>query len=602
MRSSCAKAPFSIKRLLVALGVVVGACGTDTPPASHTSLAAAAPTKSTLANASFAAILVQTGLVAPQYRAWVRFCDTTRVEAYHLPHTPIAVRSWLEDYYTRLADGETLRPDSLRFGSRHPAPPGMVVSRPLLRLTSAAAMQHSRQQTQHFLAQLKQAGLLGTAEYQYLLPLAAGGEFYDRAALLNRADDWWRQHQREPHPVVDTVLQQIGLLSPAAAQQLRHRWTDRWVVDPLDALSAVAGARVFSRRDYPAALGPYLAQLHQDVAALLPGFAFTHFQYEVVPASQSDNSDPSQPPAVLVRFRVGKQTYTQRSDLQMDTGQPGAPWARLATRHALPAEQFYQLFNRVLTDQRSPYRLAYLPSAEAEGTQNVRGRFGLARLTTAQFQTLDTLPASPLGASAAQDFRLLPTDSITAAIHTFTALGFFQHLSPQQREVAARRAQQRHYLFREDILQYYPGSIGVYEGWPRYPTWSYTRLVHLLARLSQGHFVPHHVTDNCQQTDGELRFKVGQRWYQTLLHQANDSPDPRLFQLVQRALHEAGRSGKIYQVRGDLGQSPSGLAAGYVFLLPAAAQRIRSQALLTLNDPSLSVAQQMAQEEAKGTP
>jgi hypothetical protein len=286
----------------------------------------------------------------------------------------------------------------------------------------------------------------------------------------------------------------------------------------------------------------------------------------------------------------------------MDTGQPGAPWARLATRPELPAEQFYQLFNRVLTDRRSTYRLACLPSAEAEGTQNVRGRFGLVRLTDGQFQALDTLPATSLGASAAAGFRLLPTDSVTAAIHVFTALGFFHHLSPRQREAAARRAQQTHYLFREDLLKHYPGSIGVYEGWPRHPNWSYTRLVHLLARLSQGHFVPRYVTDNCQRTDGQLRFKVGRRWYQTPLHQANDSPDPRLFQLVQRALREAGSRGKIYQVRGDLGRSPSGVAAGYVFLLPAAAQRVRSQLLLTLNDPTLSVAQQMARDEASGTP
>jgi hypothetical protein len=461
-------------------------------------------------------------------------------------------------------------------------------------LTTATAMQRSRQQTEQLLQQLRQAGLMEQVEYRYLLPLAQMGEFYNKADLLRSANAWWMQHQQPL--VVDPVLQQLGLLSPQAAQQLRHSWAGRWVVDPIDALTAVKGARLYSRRDYPTSLGPYVEQLHRDVAALLPGFTFTHFSYEVLPSAAGNGF--AKPPTILVQMQVGSRLYTQRSDLQMDFGQPNAPWSRLPAGSFVSTEQFYQLFNRVLTDQGASYRLGCMPAAEGERTQDVRGRFGLIRLSTAQFRVLDTIPATALAASAAQSFRLLPTDTVLAAIRTFAAVGFFRQLTPKQRQEGERQALRLHHSSREDVLAYFPGSVGVYEGWPKYKSWSYNRLLHLLSQLSAGRFVPQHVVDNCQRSDGYLRFSIGSRQYQTALYQANESPDPRLFKLVQRALNDQDIAGKFYQVRADLGQGQGGVAQGYVFLLPTTEKRIRKQDLLTLTDPALSVTEQMALEEA----
>ena len=74
-------------------------------------------------------------------------------------------------------------------------------------------------------------------------------------------------------------------------------------------------------------------------------------------------------------------------------------------------------------------------------------------------------------------------------------------------------------------------------------------------------------------------------------------PDFWLFQLIQQALREQHLPGRFYQVRGDV-TSSAGVAAGYLFLQPAAARALRSRQLLPPENPTLTQQQRFAGEEA----
>ena len=93
---------------------------------------------------------------------------------------------------------------------------------------------------------------------------------------------------------------------------------------------------------------------------------------------------------------------------------------------------------------------------------------------------------------------------------------------------------------------------------------------------------------------------LGRQSYQITLDPANESPDARLFQVVQQALREQQLPGKFFEVSPGLAQS-RGMVTGYVFLLPEQERIIRRKQLLQLIDPTLTQEERDAQEEVEAS-
>ena len=441
--------------------------------------------------------------------------------------------------------------------------------------------------------QLQQAGLLTAAEYRRTLPLATASEFYSRRNLLTTVNELSRAAEGlQQSTDLPPMLQRLGLLTKAQTQQLAYDLRAGVFTDQIELLPRLPNARIFSRQQYPGALFPYLEQLHCNVAQLLPNLQFTNFLAQVItPGERFSCLNCPGTEDVLVQLQIGSKQYAQRSEWQLGYSPNGSD------RPAIDDNQFYHIFNQALADQGSPHRLVFVRSAQAQHPIGGQQHFGLWRLTAPQAEALDTLENSALRLDDYESFRILPTDTVTAALRSFAALGFLRHLSPAQRLAAEARLHQARCQAPEDVLHFMPGSVGQYRGDPQYRSWSYARLLQVLHEVSEGRFSPTQVRDGCQHADDTLRFQLGRRSYQSPLYKANESPDPRLFQLVQRALGEKHIPGKFYRVSATLAQS-TGMVVNYVFLSPAPERAIRQKDLLELTDPTLSDAQRHAQEDA----
>jgi hypothetical protein len=579
----------SLSQILVILCLALGTACDSSPTGKQTTQAAAVPR-------NYTAVLLRTGLVKPQHRRWLLFCDTTHVEGFQLGHTARRVRGWLSEYEALQEKHWHFNPDSLRIASgqemRNSPPPLPMMATAILLPTTPQEKQRARAQTTLLVKQLRQAQLLTSDEYRILLPLAQAGGFYSRRNLLyNTTDILAVAYRLRTSRQLAPILQQIGMLTPPQARQLALDLRSGLIHDPVELLARLPGGRVFRRTDYPAALMPYLRQLHQDVARLLPGLVFSDFRAEVVqPGQLSYCTNCPEDQDVVVHLRVGGRKYAHRSALSV---------AGEANGSSVYPEQFYQIFNQVLADRALPYRLVLVESGQETYLSGTDKRFGLWRLTTAQHEALDTLEYSALHSIGPSGFDLLPTDTVTNALRAFDQLGLLRHLSPSQRAAAEIRLRQARLSEREEVLHYVPGSLGEYRGAPDYATWSYARLLAVLSRLSGGQFRPLQVQDRASQAGGTLRFALGRQSYQTTLDPANEAPDARLFQLVQQALREQQLPGKFFEVSPGLAQS-RGMVTGYVFLQPEQEQIIRRKQLLHLIDPTLSEEEQYAQEEAEG--
>lgn len=346
----------------------------------------------------------------------------------------LQVRGWLADYEERIEEKQPLNPDSVQLHiptaevMRHPLPPPPMVT--IIRILNRPAEQTlTRAQTVQLTHQLQQAGLLTAAEYRRTLPLATAGEFYSRCNLLTSVNELsWAAEGLEQSTDLPPMLQRLGLLTKVQTQQLAHDLRTGVFTDPIELLPRLPNARIFSRQQYPSALFSYLEQLHRNVAQLLPNLQFTNFRAQVItPGEVPSCLNCPGAEDVLVQLQIGSKQYAQRSQWQPGYGQVGS------NRPAIDDNQFYHIFNQALADQGSPHRLVFVRSAHAQHPIGGQQRFGLWRLTAPQAEALDTLENSALRLDDYGSFRILPTDTVTAALRSFAALGFLRHLSPAQR-------------------------------------------------------------------------------------------------------------------------------------------------------------------------
>ncbi|WP_426492204.1 hypothetical protein [Hymenobacter sp. 102] len=581
-----------LSQLLVVLCLALGSACDSAPVGKQ-------PKQAAGARPDYAADLLRTGLVKPQHRRWLRFCDTTRLEHFQLGRTARRVRGWLSEYEALQEKHWHFNPDSLRIATEQemeqeaPDPPSLTpMFATVIHLPNTPQeKQRVRAQTTLLVRQLRRARLLTANEHRILLPLAQAGRFYSRHNLLYNADEILALTSRlRATRTLPPVLQQLGFLTPGQARQLSLELRSGHLHDPVELLNRLPQARVFYRSDYPASLAPYLRQLHQDAAGLLQ-LTFSDFRFEVVqPGQLSTCLNCPEDQDVVVHLRVNGKAYHHRCALYA---------ASTGSSASVYPEQFYQIFNQILADQAARHRLVFIESEREKYLTGPEERFGLWRLTSAQLEAVDTLEFSALHVTSAPGFSVLPTDTVTAALAAFTRLGFLRHLSPEQRAAAETRLRQARLSEREEILHYVPGSVGEYRGAPDYATWSYRRLLKVLEEVAGRRFHFVQVQDRTQPAEGgPLHFRLGGKLYRTVLDQASERPDARLFKLVQQALREQRVPGKFFEVQGGLAQS-RGMVTAYVFLLPEQEQIIRRRQLLHLIDPTLTQEEQLAREEAE---
>ncbi|QIL78364.1 hypothetical protein [Hymenobacter sp. HDW8] len=182
------------------------------------------------------------------------------------------------------------------------------------------------------------------------------------------------------------ALRRAGLLLPARASALEQALAAGQVLDPVQVLPYLTSrSQLFARPTYPVALGPYLRRLYADVARLLPEVAYTDFHYRVeVPpdfrpcrGGCPDNRDP------IVRFRVQGKRYAHRCSVWLEESPDGR------RQYSVDQDAFYAIFNQVLADQASPYRVVNVVSSVSKYTLLPTSQFALWVVTPAQARALD---------------------------------------------------------------------------------------------------------------------------------------------------------------------------------------------------------------------
>jgi hypothetical protein len=323
----------------------------------------------------------------------------------------------------------------------------------------------------------------------------------------------------------------------------------------------------FDLAQMPGDAGQYFPEIYRRVADILPELAFTDFQHEIVKDERNSTPDDINYNAV-VSFKVNGVPYRHKSFIAPDHA--GKRYGYLGY---IDEQEFYQIFNQVLTDQRSPYRIHLVPALMEYFPGNYR-YFGLIAITQPQTSVISQ-GTSLFGIVHEESFEnALTLEEINLAIHTFRQAGLLAHLTPAQVDSAVAQRP----VNMEALLLSLPDVVFAFDTELSNLEHPYEEILQSFARISHGAFNPKKIQDDfdLDDTDGEVTFLLAGKKYVRRFNIESDWVDPNFLTYVIVLPAELKLAGRFYSLPGD------GQVAHFIYLTPPQALLLKEKYKLAL--------------------
>ncbi|MGE0638165.1 MAG: hypothetical protein AB7G44_07320 [Bacteroidia bacterium] len=318
----------------------------------------------------------------------------------------------------------------------------------------------------------------------------------------------------------------------------------------------------------------YLEQIHKETAALIPELAFTDFTFQIV-LDSIESSDSFKTYNVVISLKSNGKIYRYESFTNANNI---GEYKQMEYFGKIDQQQYYKIFNKILSDLQSPYRLHEVKAY----TGNVVdwNRFGIIALNKEQAHMLHRggVHFSP----SYESFKnSLSSSRIETAITEFQKLGLFAHLNGEQISSAQLKVSQQENQTLNDVLQCFPNVIYSFDTELGNLENPYEELLNELSLISKGAFKATNITDNfTKPTDNKalLKFSANGKEYSLKLKVEDDWIDPSILDLIKQAVTDNKLSGQFYELY------TGGQDASIIFLTPEQAGYIRTNNLLIFAD------------------
>ena len=311
---------------------------------------------------------------------------------------------------------------------------------------------------------------------------------------------------------------------------------------PLDLLNYSSKAVLINYQEYdPKVTRNYLEKLLQKIAIVLPELSFNHFESKIIVDSTS-SEDENKDYQVTVSLTLNGHKYQQLFKHYAHTDE---------TYNVVVLEDYYKIFNKILVDIQSPYRL-HLVKVPENITSELHF-FGIMALTKEQEQLLKQNQIY-LTTSLENFEKSLTTSRVEIAIKEYQNIGLLAHLSPKQIEEAKERILSQDYTSLNDILKDFPDVFLRIDAELQNLQDPYASLVKELKQLSHNEFDPIDVSDNFDIKNGKsvtVKFKIKNKNYQKILKIEDDWIDIDFFSFIDSVVKEQKLKGKFYSILSD---------------------------------------------------
>jgi hypothetical protein len=340
----------------------------------------------------------------------------------------------------------------------------------------------------------------------------------------------------------------------------------------IDFLNYSDKALIIKGYEYPEEPKSYLEPIHRSTMSVLPDLQFSNFNYVILlDSAESDLKNKYYNITISLRSN-GKEYKHKSSYYSYDVAK------KLYYDKQIDYQEYYQIFNKILADMQSPYRL-HRVEWDHDGVIEWE-TFGIMALTKEQADSLHK-GMSYIRPSYESFKNNLTSERISSAIEEYRKLGLLAHLTNSQIEQAKAQNLENRKNNLNEILQAFPGIIHTFDTELSNLDDPYAELVREYARISRHEFHPTEVSDDFdieKNSKATVKFKLGDKQYQKQLTIEEDWMDGAFFDFIDDVVAENQLPGKFYQLYSG------GQEASLIYLTEAQYNYLRQHQLLVFSD------------------
>ncbi|MBS1528982.1 MAG: hypothetical protein JSU01_01635 [Bacteroidetes bacterium] len=294
-------------------------------------------------------------------------------------------------------------------------------------------------------------------------------------------------------------LHKNGIVNDSSFLRLKNDINDEKIETALQLNEYCTPDRIFDMAKYADDPDIWLKQMHEDIASILPGLSFTDFNYTPIP----DTSFSLPGTRFRISLNCNGRTYSHTS-LAMENFRDKLG---KITPKDLVVEDFHRIFNKILTDQHSRYRLHSVMMSPTNSTNDRSRHFALIALRDDQVELFMKEPCiSYMFVSMETYDSTLTSGRIDSALAGWKKIGLFAHLSEAEIKKATADAQAADLLSVDQLLSNFPRVIYSFQAAFSNQDQSYAGLLKQIAQISHGAFKPVRITQKNVKNGVEVAY------------------------------------------------------------------------------------------------
>lgn len=318
----------------------------------------------------------------------------------------------------------------------------------------------------------------------------------------------------------------------------------------------------------------YLEQIHRQVSTLLPELNFTNFKYKIEVDSAESFKDYTSY-KVVVSLKANGKTYKQKSFISpKDIGKDGNYLGKI------DGQEFYQIFNKILSDNQSPLRLHQIQPNFQYGQPTNYQYFGIIALAKNQLDMF-RYSSSYIQVSYEKFKNTLTSNRIDTAIKAYQQIGLLKHLTLIQLEEAKEKIKEQENRNLNDVLACFPNVIHSFDTELSNLEDPYAELLREYSNISHKEFNPTNIADDFdieKKKKVSLKFTLNNKNYQKIFKIENDWIDTEFFTFIKSVVTEHKLTGQFYELY------TGGQDASIIYLTQQQYDYLKANKLLVFGD------------------
>lgn len=395
------------------------------------------------------------------------------------------------------------------------------------------------------LEKIKKAGLLTDRVYTYTLKGIDSSQYVVELQMIGTLTEMSsRLEWLAPNKLLPVVqdLHKNGIISDSSFMRLENDIRNGKIESASQLNDYCEMSRAFDLAKYPENQDVWLEQIHRDIASILPGLNFTNFSYTAIPDTSFSLPGVRFKVSLVCNGQIYKYTSIAFNNFKNRQGK--------ISPKDIVIEDFYRIFNKILTDQHSPLRLHSVMFSPGSSTDDHFRHFALIALTERQAEVFMKEPNfSYMSVSMDGYDPRLTSAKIDSTIVEWRKIDLFAHLSNAQISKAIDDAEADDIYSINKLLVNFPGVIYPLDSSMMSPHYPYVNLLSHLAQITHGAFAPTRISQRKIKGGIKLQYLSKGKNHSHMFHTAYGWFDAGFPAFMKGLSDENGLSGKFYQLR-----------------------------------------------------